>query len=80
MTAVIERPAVVPAPPALEEPEELRRTATTTREDLLREWSAPGRMLVLINRSHLDLLRPRFDPPPIELASKDKKVLIANRP
>ena len=50
------------------------------REDLLREWSAPGRMLVLINRSHLDLLRPRFDPPPIELASKDKKVLIANRP
>lgn len=48
--------------------------------DLLREWAGPGRMFVLFNRSQLDRLRPQLDPPPIEVAAKDKKVLVVNRP
>ncbi len=44
-----------------------------------REWAGPGRLLVLFNRRDLDRLRPLLVPPPIELASQDKKVLVANR-
>ena len=47
--------------------------------DLYREWSGPGRLFVLFNRTQLDVHRPHLDPPPIEIASKDKKVLVANR-
>jgi 4-amino-4-deoxy-L-arabinose transferase-like glycosyltransferase len=47
--------------------------------DLLREWAAPGRLFVLLNRTDLDRLRPQLDPAPIEIAVKDKKVLIKNR-
>ncbi|MDX2166243.1 MAG: glycosyltransferase family 39 protein [Deltaproteobacteria bacterium] len=48
--------------------------------DLVREWAAPGRLFVLLNRSDLDSLRPQLDPAPIEIATKDKKVLVKNRP
>ena len=44
-----------------------------------REWAGPRRLLVFMKRQDLDRLRPLLVPPPIELASKDKKVLIANR-
>lgn len=47
--------------------------------DLLREWQRPGRLVVLLNRTDLDRLRPQLEPAPIELATKDKKVLIVNR-
>ena len=50
-----------------------------TTDDFLREWRGPGRMLVLFNRSHITQLGSRLDPPPIEIASKDKKVLVSNR-
>ena len=46
---------------------------------LLREWAAPGRLFVLMNRTDLDRLRVQLDPPPIEIAAKDKKVLVKNR-
>ena len=51
-----------------------------TDADLVREWQAPGRLLVLFNRDDLDRLRPQLDPPPLEVAAKDKKVLVKNRP
>jgi hypothetical protein len=47
--------------------------------ELYREWSGPGRLLVLFNRADLDRQRPHLNPPPIELAAKDRKVLVANR-
>ncbi|MGD9762556.1 MAG: phospholipid carrier-dependent glycosyltransferase [Candidatus Binatia bacterium] len=47
--------------------------------DLAREWAAPGRLFVLFNRSDLERLRPLLDPPPREIAAKDKKVLVVNR-
>ncbi len=48
-------------------------------DEFLRQWSGPGRMLVLFNRNHVDRLGAKLDPSPIEIASKDKKVLMANR-
>lgn len=51
-----------------------------TTDEFLRQWRGPGRLLVLFNRSHVAQLDGRLDPPPIEIASKDKKVLVANRP
>jgi 4-amino-4-deoxy-L-arabinose transferase-like glycosyltransferase len=48
-------------------------------DEFLRQWSGPGRMLVLFNRKHIERLGSRLDPPPIVLATKDKKVLAANR-
>lgn len=50
-----------------------------TTDDFLREWSGPGRLLVLFNRHHIEMLGARLDPPPIIIATKDKKVLAANR-
>lgn len=50
-----------------------------TTDEFLREWSGPGRMLVLFNQHHIDMLGARLDPPPIVIATKDKKVLVANR-
>lgn len=47
--------------------------------DLYREWSGPDRVFVLFNRPQLDRHRPHMNPPPIEVASKDKKVLVVNR-
>ncbi|MEO8601122.1 MAG: phospholipid carrier-dependent glycosyltransferase [bacterium] len=49
-------------------------------EDLIREWRSPSRLFVLFNRQDLDRLRAQLDPPPIEIAAKDKKVLVKNRP
>jgi len=48
-------------------------------EQLLREWQSSGRLFLVINRDDLDRLRPQMTPPPIEIASKGKKVLVANR-
>lgn len=44
-------------------------------DDLYREWSGPGRMLMLVNRAHLEHLRPHLDPPPIEIAADRKSVV-----
>jgi hypothetical protein len=48
-------------------------------DEFLRQWSGPGRMLVLFNRNHIERLGSKLDPPPIVLGTKDKKVLAANR-
>lgn len=50
-----------------------------TTDQFFQEWSGPGRMIVLFNRSHIERFGDRLDPPPIILATKDKKVLAANR-
>ena len=50
-----------------------------SNDEFLRQWSGPGRMLVLFNRNHIGRLGGKLDPPPIVLATKDKKVLAANR-
>lgn len=47
-------------------------------ETLLREWSAGGRLFLVINRKELDELRPRLDPPPRIVAAEGKKVLVAS--
>ncbi len=47
--------------------------------DLRREWAAPGRLFLVINRKDLDAFRPPLDPPPLTVAAKDKKVLVVNR-
>jgi 4-amino-4-deoxy-L-arabinose transferase-like glycosyltransferase/peptidoglycan/xylan/chitin deacetylase (PgdA/CDA1 family) len=49
-------------------------------DTLRREWAAPGRLFLIINRSELDALQPALHPPPIVLAQKDKKLLVVNRP
>jgi 4-amino-4-deoxy-L-arabinose transferase-like glycosyltransferase len=48
-------------------------------DDLRREWAAPGRLFLVINRVELDAFKPPLDPAPIVLASKDEKVLLVNR-
>jgi 4-amino-4-deoxy-L-arabinose transferase-like glycosyltransferase len=48
-------------------------------DDLRREWAAAGRFFVVINRKDLELIDPPLDPPPIVIATKDKKMLVANR-
>jgi len=48
-------------------------------DDLRREWAAPGRLFLVINRVELDAFNPSLQPPPIVLASKDEKVLVTNR-
>ena len=50
-----------------------------SNDEFLRQWSGPGRMLVLFNRDHIERLGSKLDPPPIVLATKDKKVLAVNR-
>lgn len=50
-----------------------------TDDDFFREWSGPGRLFVLFNRSQVERLGAQLDPPPIEVAAKDKKVLVVNR-
>jgi 4-amino-4-deoxy-L-arabinose transferase-like glycosyltransferase len=50
-----------------------------TDDVLLREWRGAGRLFLVINRDDLDRLRPAMAPPPIEVADKGKKVLVANR-
>ncbi len=48
--------------------------------DLRREWAGPGRLFVVINRKDLEHLDPPLDPTPIVIATKDKKMLVVNRP
>lgn len=48
-------------------------------DDLRREWAGPGRLFLVINRWELSAFNPPLDPPPIELADKDEKVLLVNR-
>jgi hypothetical protein len=48
-------------------------------DDLRREWAAPGRLFLVINRSELAAIHPPLDPPPTVVASKDKKLLLVNR-
>jgi 4-amino-4-deoxy-L-arabinose transferase-like glycosyltransferase len=48
-------------------------------DDLRREWSAPGRLFLVINRAELAKITPPLEPPPTIVASEDKKVLVVNR-
>lgn len=47
-------------------------------DDLRREWTGSRRLFLVINRWELAALHPPFDPAPIEVASKDEKVLLVN--
>jgi 4-amino-4-deoxy-L-arabinose transferase-like glycosyltransferase len=46
--------------------------------DLRREWTGPRRLFLVINRWELVTFSPPLAPQPIELASKDEKVLLVN--
>jgi len=48
-------------------------------DDLRREWAAPGRLFLVINRSELHEISPPLDPRPTVVAVKGKKVLVVNR-
>lgn len=47
---------------------------------LIEEWRSPQRLFLVINRHELAPLRAQLDPPPIQLATHGKKVLIVNHP
>ena len=47
--------------------------------DLPREWAAPGRLFLVINRKDLEALDPPLHPAPIVVAKKNHKLLIVNR-
>jgi 4-amino-4-deoxy-L-arabinose transferase-like glycosyltransferase len=47
--------------------------------ELRREWAAPGRLFLVINRNDLESFDPPLDPPPIFIAAKHKKLLVVNR-
>lgn len=48
-------------------------------EQLVEAWRGPRRILLIINRDQLDRLRPSLVPPPLEIASQYKKVVVTNR-
>jgi 4-amino-4-deoxy-L-arabinose transferase-like glycosyltransferase len=48
-------------------------------DDLRREWAAPGRLFVVINRKDLDGLDPPLQPAPTVVAAQGRKLVVVNR-
>ena len=48
-------------------------------DELRRQWTAPGRLFLVIKRTDLQDFDPRLDPPPTVLAEKQNKLLVVNR-
>jgi 4-amino-4-deoxy-L-arabinose transferase-like glycosyltransferase len=49
-----------------------------TDDELLDAWKSGRRIFLVINRTDLDRLRPRMQPPPREIAAYTKKVVVVN--
>lgn len=51
-----------------------------TEDDLLRAWRSGRRIFMAVNRTELEALAPKLDPPPRPILAEKRKVLVVNFP